>query len=58
MKVSCLNPISKLGLGLFDDKYEVGAEYAESELVLVRSAAMHDLSCPRASWPWPVPAPV
>ena len=46
MKVSCLNPISKLGLGLFDDKYEVGAEYAESELVLVRSAAMHDLELP------------
>ena len=46
MKVSCLNPISKLGLGLFDDKYEVGAEYAEYELVLVRSAAMHDLELP------------
>ena len=46
MKVSCLNPISKLGLGLFDGKYEVGAEYAESELVLVRSAAMHDLELP------------
>ena len=46
MKVSYLNPISKLGLDLFDDKYEVGAEYAESELVLVRSAAMHDLDLP------------
>lgn len=45
-KVNCLNPISSLGTGLFSDNYEMTDNYAEADVALVRSAAMHDLDLP------------
>ena len=42
-KIKCLNPIAKVGLDLFDDKYEITENFEEADGVLVRSAAMHDL---------------
>ena len=46
VKVKCLNPIASCGLDLFDDNYEVVEEYNEAEVVLVRSASMHELDLP------------
>lgn len=45
-KVNCLNPISSLGTGLFSDNYEMTDNFAEADVALVRSAAMHDLDLP------------
>lgn len=45
-KIKCLNPIAKVGLDLFDDKYEITENFEEADGVLVRSAAMHDLELP------------
>lgn len=45
-KIKCLNPIAKVGLDLFDDKYEITENFEEADGVLVRSAAMHDLEIP------------
>ena len=45
-KYSCLNPIAPIGLNLFTDKYEKTEELKDSDAVLVRSAAMHDLELP------------
>ncbi len=39
----CLNPISGVGLQLFDDEYTKTENMEEAQAVLVRSAAMHDL---------------
>ena len=41
-KVNCLNPISELGTGLFNDNYEMTDNFADADVALVRSAAMHD----------------
>ena len=41
--VKCLNPIAACGLDLFSKDYKQVDEYKDAELVLVRSAAMHDL---------------
>ena len=44
MKVSCLNKISKVGLNLLPENYEiVDAEDTKVDAILVRSAAMHDM---------------
>ena len=43
IKYSCLNPIAACGLELFSDQYEKTENFAESDVVLVRSAVMHDL---------------
>lgn len=40
----CLNPIADVGLNLFDDNYEKTYTMDEAQAVLVRSAAMHDLT--------------
>ena len=40
----CLNPIAEVGLNLFDDNYEKTYTMDEAQAVLVRSAAMHDLT--------------
>lgn len=40
----CLNPISGVGLDLFDENYTKTDNMDEAQAVLVRSAAMHDLS--------------
>ena len=42
-KVNCLNPISELGTGLFNDNYEMTDNFADADVALVRSAAMHDM---------------
>lgn len=43
VKVNCLNPIAACGLDLFDDTYEVVDDVNDAEVVLVRSASMHDM---------------
>ena len=40
-KVNCLNPISELGTGLFNNNYEMTDNFADADVALVRSAAMH-----------------
>lgn len=45
-KVKCLNPISRYGLDLLTDKYELTEDINEASGVLVRSAAMHDMELP------------
>ncbi|MCR5736469.1 MAG: phosphoglycerate dehydrogenase [Eubacterium sp.] len=47
-KVNCLNPISNLGTDLFSDNYELTDNFAEADVALVRSAAMHDLDLPES----------
>jgi len=43
MKYNCLNPIAEIGLNIFTDQYEKVADINESDVILVRSAAMHDM---------------
>lgn len=43
MKYNCLNPIANIGLDIFTDQYEKTADIKEADVVLVRSAAMHDM---------------
>lgn len=45
-KINCLNPISNVGTDLFTENYEIVENYADSDAILVRSAAMHDLELP------------
>lgn len=42
-KIKSLNPISKVGLDIFTDKYEQIEEFEEADAALVRSANVHDL---------------
>ena len=42
MKVSCLNNISNVGLNHFTSNYQIVEDQNNSELILVRSAKMHD----------------
>ncbi len=46
VKYHCLNPISGVGLEQFTENYERTDELAGADVVLVRSAAMHDLELP------------
>ena len=39
----CLNPISKVGLSIFDENYKEVKDLQEADAVLVRSAAMHEM---------------
>ncbi len=48
IKVNCLNPISKLGTDLLNDKYEMTDDFSQADVALVRSAAMHDLDMPES----------
>ena len=43
MRYNCLNPISSIGLKMFSDKYEKTDNVDEADVILVRSAAMHDM---------------
>lgn len=43
MKYTCLNPIADIGLNIFTDEYEKIDNMKDSEVVLVRSAVMHDM---------------
>lgn len=42
MKVSCLNKISQIGLNTFTSKYQVIEDVNQAEIILVRSASMHE----------------
>ena len=46
MKLHCLNNISQYGLNLLSKKYEITKDVHESDLILVRSAVMHDMEIP------------
>ncbi|HKL78970.1 MAG TPA: phosphoglycerate dehydrogenase [Mobilitalea sp.] len=43
MKYNCLNPIAEVGINLFSDKYNKTENINDAEVILVRSAAMHDM---------------
>lgn len=43
MKYKCLNPISEAGLKFFNDLYEETEEVSEADVLLVRSANLHDV---------------
>lgn len=45
-KVKCLNPIAACGMDLLPESYSVVDELTDADVVLVRSAAMHDLELP------------
>lgn len=45
-KYNCLNPIAAIGLDLFPMNYAKTDSMDEADVVLVRSAAMHDLALP------------
>ena len=47
IQVACLNNISEKGLSLFPDNYNTKAEPADADLILVRSAKMHDMELPK-----------
>ena len=43
MKYNCLNPIAEIGLNIFSEKYEKVEDRNDADVILVRSAAMHDM---------------
>lgn len=43
MKYKCLNPISTIGLKMFSDDYIQTDNVEEADMILVRSASMHDM---------------
>lgn len=43
MKYSCLNPIAPIGLNIFNENYEKTDNIDEADIILVRSASMHDM---------------
>lgn len=45
-KVNCLNPIATCGMELLPEDYQVVDTLSEADVVLVRSAAMHELELP------------
>ena len=46
VKYNCLNPIAAIGLDQFDENYVKVDTMEEADVVLVRSASMHDLELP------------
>lgn len=46
VKVKCLNPIAACGLDMLNNNYEITEETADAEIILVRSAVMHDMDLP------------
>ena len=51
MKLHCLNPISKYGIELLTDAYEMTDDAAQAEGILVRSASMHEMELPEEPEP-------
>ncbi len=47
-KYTCLNPIASCGLDMFPKGYEPTDRLADADVVLVRSAQMHDLDIPES----------
>lgn len=45
-KVHCMNNISKKGLALLTDNYELTDNIEEADAILVRSASLHDIDIP------------
>lgn len=45
-RYNCLNPIAAIGLNLFSEGYTKTENIEEADAILVRSAAMHDLTLP------------
>ena len=45
-KYTCLNPISQVGLDIFDSNYKIIEDMDGADAALVRSAAMHDMELP------------
>ena len=45
-KINCLNPIAAIGMNIFTDAYEKIENFADAQVVMVRSAAMHDMELP------------
>lgn len=45
-KYNCLNPISEVGLVNFGGEYEKTENFEDADVVLVRSAKMHDMELP------------
>ncbi len=43
MKYNCLNPIAEIGLNIFTEEYDKVENLNDADIVLVRSAAMHDM---------------
>ncbi|MHB8128808.1 MAG: phosphoglycerate dehydrogenase [Mobilitalea sp.] len=43
MKYNCLNPIAEIGLNIFTEEYEKVENINAADVILVRSAAMHDM---------------
>lgn len=43
MKYNCLNPIAGIGLDIFTEQYDKVENINDADVVLVRSAAMHDM---------------
>ena len=43
MKYNCLNAIAKIGLNEFGAAYEQTDNFADADVALVRSAAMHEM---------------
>ena len=43
-KINCLNPIANVGLDRLTDSYEMTDKFEEADAVLVRSAAMHEMT--------------
>lgn len=47
-KYNCLNPIAKIGLDGFSDDYSMVENADDADIILVRSAKMHDMELPAA----------
>ena len=45
-KILCLNPISKIGLSVLKDTYEVTEKLEEANAIMVRSTVMHEMKLP------------
>ncbi len=43
MKYSCLNPIADVGINIFSDQYQKVEDVKEADVILVRSAVMHEM---------------
>lgn len=43
MKYHCLNPIAEIGLNIFNEQYEKTDQVNDADVILVRSAAMHEM---------------
>ena len=48
IKYHCLNAIAKVGLDVFDAKYEATENMEEANVALVRSAVMHEMNFPES----------